>query len=117
MFWQKWLKKATEKTASKPKLRPPIDLPQPVGRHLVVVLGKDPDWVWKMKAVVRPVEGGEKSEQLIRIFDPQSALSKGIKVHNYDALDGHPELIICEGRFNKDSNQLELRFNEVPQAA
>ncbi len=81
------------------------------------MLGKDPDWVWNLKAAVKPVEGGKKSERLIRVFDPQTARSKGIKVHNYDTLDAYPELIIYEGLFDRGSHQVELEFKEVPKAA
>ncbi len=117
MFWKKWRKQTEENTTPKSKLKSPGDLPHQVGRHMVVVLGKDPDWVWNLKAAVKPLEEGKKSELLIRVFNPQTAHSKGIKVRNYDTLDAYPELIICEGLFDKASHKVELELKEVPKAA
>lgn len=117
MFWKKWRKQPEENASPKSKLPSPQDMPHQVGRYMVVELEKDPDWVWNLKAAVKPVEGGKKSERLIRIFDPQTAHSKRIKVHNYDTLDAYPELIICEGRYDKREYQVELAFKDVPKAA
>jgi hypothetical protein len=36
MFWNKWFHKTDRKESQKPKLKPPIDLPQSIGRYLVV---------------------------------------------------------------------------------
>ena len=117
MFWNKWLKKTDLSTPQKPKLKPPIDLPQQVGRHLVVKLGKDPDWVWELKAVVKPVEGGKKSERHFRVYDPVQSAKQWIKILNYDSLDAYPELIIFEGDFDKDSNAVSFSVPKPARAA
>jgi len=59
MLWNKWFNKTSPKTPRKPKLKPPSDLPQQVGRYLVVNLGQGPDWVWELKAV-----GGRRNSPL-----------------------------------------------------
>jgi len=68
MFWKK--KPATEEP-SKPKaekLLKPKDIPELVGRHLIVQLKQNPDWVWRLKGVVRPRSGG-KDRFDFRVFD------------------------------------------------
>ena len=117
MFWNKWLKKTDLSTPQKPRLKPPIDLPQQVGRHLVVKLGKDPDWVWDLKAVVKPGDGGKKSERHFRVYDPVQSAKQWIKILNHDSLDDYPELILFEGDFDKDSNAVSFSVPKPASAA
>jgi len=95
MFWKK---KKTEEE----KLPGPKGIPDIVGRYLVVNEKKDPDWVWRLKGVVRPA--GKKKAFYCRVFDENQAVRAGIKVKDWTSLDGHPELIIWEGYFDKESN-------------
>ena len=117
MFWNKRIKTTDPNTSQKSKLKPPSDLPHQVGRHLVVNLQKDPDWVWDLKAVVKPVEGGKKSARHFRIYDPAQSAKQGIKILNYDSLDACPELILYEGDFDKDSNAVSLADRGPAKAA
>ena len=117
MFWNKRNKKADPTTSQKPKLKPPIDLPHQIGRYIVVNLQKDPDWVWNLKAVVKPVEGGKKSARRIRVYDPLISTRQAIKILSYDSLDVCPELILYEGEFDKDSNAVSLAAHEPAEAA
>lgn len=117
MFWNKWFKEKDPGTPHKPKLKPPINLPQQVGRYLVVNLQKDPDWVWGLKAVVKPVEGGKESARLFRIFDPVQSASRAIKILGYDSLDAYSEMILYEGQFDKDSHAVSLTVSEPAKAA
>ncbi len=121
MGWKFWNKKSTGEEHSKPKvekLPKPKDLPQPVGQYLIVQLKKDPDWVWELKAVVRQRPEG-KSAYNVRVFDKDQATLRKVEVKNYTSLDGHPDLILYEGWFDKLTNkvQLEDKGKSAPRAA
>jgi hypothetical protein len=117
MFWNKWFKQTAASKPRKPKLKPPADLPQPIGQYLVVKLGQDPDWVWDLKVVVKPVEGGKKSTRRFRVYDPVQAAKQWIKVLDYHSLDDYPELILYEGDFDMDTNAVSLAVRQPAKAA
>ena len=104
MFWKK---KAETSGPQASKLPAPKYMPDLVGGHLVTDFNKNPDWVWKLKAVVRR-RSDDKDTFDIRIFDDVEAATKNIKVRNYLSLDEHPELVLYEGWFNNESRQMEL---------
>jgi hypothetical protein len=101
MFWSK---KANA-------LFPPKTIPDAVGRYLVVSLGKNPDWVWNLKAVMRS-NGADKDTFEFRVFDPSQAADKGIKVRDYHTFDEHPEMILYEGWFNKRTFEVKIQAKE-----
>ena len=117
MFWNKWFDKTDSNKPQKPKLKPPIDLPQQVGRYLVVNLGKDPDWVWELKAVLKPVEGGKKSARHFRVYNPVQSAKQWVKVLNYHSLDDYPELVLYEGEFDRDTHAVLITAGEPAKAA
>lgn len=117
MFWNKWFEKHDSAKAQKPKLKPPADLPRPVGQYLVVKLQQDPDWVWELKAVVTPVDGGKRSLRRFRVYDPVLAAKQWVKVLNYHSLDDYPEFILYEGEYDKDTNAVSLFTVEAAKAA
>jgi hypothetical protein len=117
MFWNKWFNKTDSNKPQKPKLKPPVELPQQIGRHLVVDLGEDPDWVWELKAVLKAVEGGKNSLHCFRIYDPEQAARQWVKVLNYDSLDDYPELILYEGEFDRDTHAVAVSAGESAKAA
>lgn len=117
MFWEKWFNKDRRNTLQKPKLKPPIDLPQPVGQYLVVKFGLDPDWVWEIKAVLKPVDGGKKSVRRFRVYDPVQAAKQWIKIVDYHSLDDYPELILYEGEFDRDTNAVSFSAHDSAKAA
>ena len=117
MFWNKWFDKHNGAGPQRPKLKPPTDLPQPVGQYLVVKLQYDPDWVWELKAVLKPVAGGKKSVRHFRVYDPVQAAKQWIKVINYHSLDDYPELILYEGDFDKDTHAVSISAGEPAKAA
>ncbi len=88
-------------------LLPPKSIPDAVGRYLVVSLGKNPDWVWNLKAVLRPNGGGKDSFD-VRVFDPALATGLGVKVKDYTSLDEHARLILFEGCFNKRTYEVKI---------
>ena len=88
-------------------LLPPKSIPEAVGRHLVVNQGKNPDWVWNLKAVLRP-KGDSKDSFDVRVFDQAQVAGKAVKIKNYTSLDEHPEWILFEGCFNKRTYEVKL---------
>ena len=104
MFWKK---KAEKSEPGAIKLPGPKYMPDMVGGHLVTDYAQNPDWVWKLKAVVRQ-RPESKDAFDIRIYDDVQAATKNVKVKNYLSFDQHPELVLYEGWFNNESRQMEL---------
>lgn len=111
MNWKFWKKEAPagggggSKSA---KLGKPRDLPEPVGRKMVVEMKLDPDEVWSLKYVGRPAQNGGKSSEF-RIFNPTKAQMAGVNVKDWTSLDDRPELILYTGIFDKGSNKVDMR--------
>ena len=120
MSWKFWEKKPEGNMPSEnkeSKLPRPKAIPDPVGRHLVVKLKKDPDWVWKLESVAMP-RPETKSAFSIRVFDTNQTSSKNVVVKDYHSLDAHPELILFEGWYDKVSMKVEIAAKEtMPKAA
>ena len=84
------------------KLSKPGEIPEAVGRFLVVQMKKDPDWVWNLKSVIRPKAGAASKFVFdVRVFDTARAAAKGVIVKDWTTLDGHPDLVLYEGWFDK----------------
>ncbi len=96
MFW----KKKTD-ADGKPKLPGPTGIPELAGRHMVVEMHKDPDYVWKLRAVNRPVG---KKDFYCRVFDDADLNKAKLQVKDWTSLDGHPELIVWEGYYDKNAS-------------
>ena len=112
MFWNRWFNKNGRNLPQKAKLKPPIDLPKQVGQYLIVKLGRDPDWVWDLKAVVKPFDEDKKSGGRFRIYDPIQAAKQWIKIHHYHSLDDYPELTLYEGYYDKNTNTISVSGRE-----
>ena len=120
MSWNFWKKrKAIQEPAAakEDKLPKPKDIPEPVGRYLVVDLRKDPDWVWNLKSVVRRQQ--QKYRYDVRVFDEVQAAAKRVRIRDYTSLDEHPELILFEGWYDKKSMaaHVEERLKPTSKAA
>jgi len=120
MSWNFWKKRPETVDLSKEKeekLSKPHDIPEAVGRCLVVDLGKDPDWVWKLRSVVR--RQAEKYRYDVRVFDEIQAGARGVRVRDYTTLDEQPDLILFEGWYDKKSHRahVEERLVPTPKAA
>ena len=99
-FWEKAQKADNSDQPKREKLPGPKSIPEPVGRYLVVHMGKDPDWVWNLKAAMRARQ--EKPGTFhFRVFDPSKAAGSRILVRDYTTLDQNPQLILFEGWFDK----------------
>jgi hypothetical protein len=110
MDWKFWHKDNIEtlNLSSKPKrFGKPKDLPQDVGRYLVVKRGLDPDWVWSLKCVEKPRENAKNTFDF-RIFRSTSAAQQGVNVRDYNSLDNHLNLILIAGWYAKDTHGVEL---------
>jgi hypothetical protein len=114
MSWSFWKKRSVTELskAEEEKLSKPKSIPESVGRYLVVDLGKNPDWVWKLKSVVR--RQAEKHRYDVRVFDEIQARVKGVNVRDYTTLDEHSELILFEGWYDKKSNMSHMQETLVP---
>lgn len=123
MFWDFLKKKSVAGEPSKAqgdKLPKPQSLPEAVGRELVVGLDKEPDWVWRLKCVMRRTEQ-EKSRYDIRIFDDARAAEKGVRVQDYTSLDDNPQLILFDGWYDKKTRETHIeergKGEPLPKAA
>jgi hypothetical protein len=99
MFWKFW--KHEKSKEGEVRLPGPKGIPELVGRYMVVQEKKHPYWVWKLKGVVRPA--GKKAFYC-RVFDEPQAAEAGVKVKDWTSLDDHPDLILWEGYFDKETN-------------
>ena len=110
MDWKFWRKNETAAAPNGGKIqRPekPRDLPQEVGRHMVVEKGMDPDWVWNLKCVRRPRENSKNAFD-IRIFSSETAAQHGVKIRDYASLDNHMDLIIYAGWYDRKTLSVQL---------
>lgn len=113
MFWKR--KPATGEP-SKPKaekLPGPKDLPHAVGSYLVTRLKQNPDWVWKLKCVVRP-RPESKDAFDFRVFDEAQVAPKKVTVKDYTSLNEYPDLILYEGWF--DNRTMKVQIEEKKAA-
>lgn len=107
-FWQKNESSATDAGEKTRKLGKPRELPQEVGRHLVVVEGLDPDWAWSLKCVLQPKESADNSFD-IRVYDSESAALHGVTVKDYRSLDEHMELVLYSGLYDRGNRSVQLQ--------
>ena len=110
-FWQK--NNGTQDAGGLPK---PKDLPEAVGRYLVVDLKMDPDYVWTLKAALRP-RTDNRDVKDFRIFSPSRADAAGVAVRNFNTLNEHPGLILHEGWVNKKTHQVKFITPTTEKAA
>ncbi len=82
-------------------LEGPKDIPELVGRYMVVEMKQDPNFIWTMKGVVRQINN---KEYYCRVYDAGKTAQAGVQVKDWTSLDGPPELILWEGYFDKETN-------------
>ena len=107
-FWQKNESSATSAAKNTRKPGRPRDLPQEVGRHLVVVEGLEPDWAWSLKCVLQPKENNKNAFD-IRVYDSESAALHGVTIKDYRSLDDHMELVLYSGLYDKGNRSVQLQ--------
>jgi hypothetical protein len=106
-FWEKNRSDENQRVERSPKLPRVKELPNEVGRHLVVAKGYEPDWVWALRCAVRPIENS-KNRLEIRVFSPEAASQRGVAVKNYTSLDDCPDLILFAGWYDKATRRVQL---------
>ena len=104
MFWKK---KAESSPPKASKLPGPREMPDIVGGHLVTDFNNNPDWVWKLKAVLRRRPESRHAFD-VRIFDEVETATRKVKIRDYTTLDEYPELILYEGWFDTELRQVKL---------
>jgi hypothetical protein len=112
-FWEKTQKTDNPSQPNNEKLPRPKSIPEPVGRYLVVHMGKDPDWVWNLQAAIRTRE--EKPNTFyFRVFDPSKASASRISVRDYTSLEKTPQLILFEGWYDKKLFEVHMEEKGKP---
>ncbi len=113
-FWDKEKQNTKLSGTKEIKLMKPKELPDRVGRYLVTQLKEDPDWVWSLRAALRP-KADEKDTFEIRIFNPEDASRKGAAINNFNSLDAHPDMILFTGWYKKNTDfvKVEKTLKEV----
>ena len=109
-FWQRDTIGPDAPRASKPK-----EIPDGVGRYLVVTLKQNPDWIWGLMVVFRDRPGGGSVRDMC-VFDPKNADQQGIEVRDYNQLSQHPELILFQGWYDKRQGAFEIKPHANPAA-
>jgi len=112
-FWQK-----DTAGSGTPRMSKPKEIPDEVGRHLVVTLKQNPDWVWTLMVVYRDRPGGGSARDML-IFDPKAADREGVAAVDYAVLMQHPDLILFEGWYDKAQSTFGIKaYNAAaPQTA
>ena len=98
------------------KLPKPKDIPQPLGQTLVLQRKLDPDWVWQLKCVVKPLSQAPKRWEF-RIYDDVKAREQGVAVKDFTSLDQHTKLILFYGWLDEKSKEMELLAGGETQKA
>lgn len=106
-FWQRKQSNIAGGGGLNVKLRPPKELPQPIGLHLVTKEKIDPDVAWSYKCVLKP-HSDNRHRFDFRVFNPRKCASLGIIVKNYDSLDAHLEEILYYGWYDKRTNAIHI---------
>jgi hypothetical protein len=110
MKWNFWKKTTDQGGASgviTPKLAKPKDLPEAVGRKMVVGMKMDPDVVWSLKYVSQPVQGSKHAFEF-RLFNPDAARLSGVVIKNWSSLDDHPDLVLHSGYYDKHAGRIDI---------
>ena len=108
MNWKFWKKMETAGNGEKlNRLTKPREIPEAVGRKMIVGMKLDPDAVWALKYVTQPLDNPPKTFAF-RLFDPDQAKRSGVAVTDWTALDAHPDLILYKGVYQKETKQVDI---------
>jgi hypothetical protein len=67
----------------------------------------DPRWVWSLKAIT--LETKHPNVFKVRVYSEAAAAKMNFEVKDYSSLSEHPEFILFEGKFNKETFQVNIR--------
>jgi hypothetical protein len=107
MGWKFW-QRNDKNDPSKIKLPKPKEIPDSIGRYLVVQKKMDPNLVWALKCALKP-NAQSKTRFDFRVFSDKTTEKEGVTVVNYASLDAHPTLIVLQGQFDKGTNQVDVQ--------
>lgn len=118
MGWKFWRNIIGAKDAEGQSARLPgiKELPSHIGMHLVVKEKLDPDWVWALNMVKRPI-AEDKNMFDFRVFSAKQAADAGVQVVDYHSLTTHPELILYFGCSNKTGSVFNIEQGDSLKAA
>jgi hypothetical protein len=106
MFWQK-KNTTTPIKENAVKLPGPREIPEPIGRFLIVDKKRDSDKTWSLKSVIRPRSDNNQSYDF-RVFNDAQAGAAKIRVRDFTSLDEYPDLILYQGWYNKKTYEVHL---------
>ena len=112
-FWEKTEKADNSSQTNNETLPRPKSIPEPVGRYLVVQMGKDPDWVWNLRAAIRTRQE-KPNTYYFRVFDPSKAAASRISVRDYNQLEQYPQLILFAGWYDKKLFDVHMEEEKKP---
>jgi hypothetical protein len=102
-FWQR-----QDTDPKTPRMTKPKEIPDAIGRYLVVTLKYEPDWVWQLMFVSRQRSDAVGVNDIL-IYDPQQANHQGVHVADYASLARESSLILFEGWLDKGRDAFEIR--------
>ncbi len=106
-FWQRNRSNIAGGGGQTVKLRPPKELLQPIGLHLVTKEKIDPDLAWSYQCVLKP-RTDSRYRFDFRVFNPKKFASLGVIVKNFNSLDAHSEEILYYGWYDKRTNDISI---------
>lgn len=109
MNWKFWKNTADQggHRVHSPKRVKAKDLPEAVGRKMVVGMKLDPDIVWALKYLSRPMEG-RKGTYEFRIFDPEAVRQAGVVATDWSSFDSRLDLVLYTGFYDKNASGVDI---------
>jgi hypothetical protein len=107
MNWKFWKKTDDPDRINRPKFVKPKELPEAVGRKMVVGMKMDPDLVWSLKYLSRPVEG-RKNTYEFRIVNPETVRQAGVIAKDWSSFDERPDLVMYTGYYDKNGGRIDI---------
>jgi hypothetical protein len=110
MNWKFWRKIAKDGYANQKPFRnsKPRELPEKIGRKMVVEMKIDPDLVWSLKYVNRPMDETRKIKEF-SLYSPEKAKQAGVVIKDWMSLENHPELVLYTGRHYQGDDSIEIK--------
>lgn len=92
----------------------PKDIPPWVYVYLVTTLKVPPDNLASLRSVQKTGFWDSKPVTFIRIYDPLTS-EEARQVKDFSSLDQHPELVLYEGYWEKESDRVFLERRVAPK--
>jgi len=92
----------------------PKDIPSLVYAYLVTTLEVPPEDLTRLRSVQKMSFWDDKLVTFIRIYDPLTS-EEARQVKDFSSLDQHPELVLYEGYWEKESDRVYLERKTAPK--